>query len=461
MPATVHQEPGAALLRGTLKQRLLSGGAWVLVGQLSVAGMAVLSSALLARVLRPRELGAYFLVASLVGVATTIGQVGLPAAVMRGVSESVARGDSARAKGSIYATFRVLGIGLCAMALAIVVVGRVVADRVLHSPLVAGALWVAALWAIFSGTQGVTAAVFRGFQDQRTPALTGVGAGFVALVAFGGFWVERRHIGVAAAVSVRVIAGALMAIAGGAILLRKLRAMPPESRVANRELLEVGAPLLLNGLATYALMQADVWIVGSRCSESDVALYGSATRLVMLVGIPLTLVNVILPPVIAELNTVSDRAHLQGIVRAAASVAGLPALLVLLGFMTFGGSILSIVYGSYYAQGATLLVLLSLGQGVNVLAGSCGNVLAMTGHHRELARITVATSVGTVATAMVLVSWLGVVGVAVATALGVALQNGLMVWIARRRVGIWTYADLDPRSLLKLARRLSASRDTL
>jgi O-antigen/teichoic acid export membrane protein len=134
-------------------------------------------------------------------------------------------------------------------------------------------------------------------------------------------------------------------------------------------------------------------------------------------------------------------------VRAAATLAGIPAMLALSGFVLFSGPVLELVYGDYYRAGAVVLVLLSVGKVVNVWAGSCGIVLTMTGHQSTLLVITLLSGLLTVAGAAWAVRDYGAEGVAVVTSAALALQNLLMLIYARRKAGIWTHATLSPKEI--------------
>jgi O-antigen/teichoic acid export membrane protein len=105
-----------------------------------------------------------------------------------------------------------------------------------------------------------------------------------------------------------------------------------------------------------------------------------------------------------------------------------------------GKPLLGIIYGDFYREGAIVLALLSLGQIVNVWAGSCGLTLMMTGHQRTMMGITVACGFFVVAGAIWLVEGYGAAGVAAAAALAMILQNITMVLFAKQNTVVWTYA---------------------
>jgi hypothetical protein len=85
--------------------------------------------------------------------------------------------------------------------------------------------------------------------------------------------------------------------------------------------------------------------------------------------------------------------------------------------------------------------------------------MAMTGHQTVLLRITLVTTVLTIAGSLLVVRPLGPVGVATVVCAGTIAQN-LAMWIATRRVtGLWTHMAL-PRAgaVRELVQRAGPSR---
>jgi O-antigen/teichoic acid export membrane protein len=91
--------------------------------------------------------------------------------------------------------------------------------------------------------------------------------------------------------------------------------------------------------------------------------------------------------------------------------------------------------GPQLAVAAPLLVILSLGQLVNVVSGSVGFLLNMTGHERDMRNIVLVSGPFAILAALALIPPFGVTGAAVATALAVSMQNLGAVWMVKRRLG--------------------------
>ena len=124
----------------------------------------------------------------------------------------------------------------------------------------------------------------------------------------------------------------------------------------------------------------------------------------------------------------------------------LPSAATLIAFLLLGSPILGLAFGDFYRDAWPVLAILSIGQLVNVWVGSCGYLLVMTGHQRDMMRIsTISCAVSTVG-GLLAVREYGLVGVAIATAMGMIVQQTLMLLMARKRCGVWTHAS--PRFLV-------------
>jgi O-antigen/teichoic acid export membrane protein len=157
---------------------------------------------------------------------------------------------------------------------------------------------------------------------------------------------------------------------------------------------------------------------------------------------PLAIVTAIAPPLIAEMYSQGRREDLEHALRSMATLTGIPAWLASMACIFFAGPILGVVYGDYYRGGAVVLALLSIGLFASVCAGSCGIVLAYTGHQKTLMMITIAISALTLGAMLATVEPFGKVGVATSKTVGQILQNGVVLLVVKQKTGMWTHIGL-------------------
>ena len=408
--------PGSAV-----GQRLVRGSVWVLAGRGFGVVVVLATNALLTRLLSPDQVGAYFVVLSLVMFCALLAQMGAERTAVRLVAESLGTGRPGRARAAIVSVAGIVG---------------------------GGALVVAILLVVTTTVRRICAEIFRGFsQIHLATAFENLAAAGLTAVAFLLLWTLRHRVALRAVLVVSVAASGAAAAWAVLLVLRRVRALGPRDRsLGPRAVFDISWPLLFVSLALFVLgAGVDVWILSAFRSSRDVALYGAAVRLVAVVGAPLTILLAVLQPVIAELHARGERALLERTLRNAATVAAVPSALVVLVFLGFGGPVMARVFGPFYRHGSAVLAVLSLGQMANVVAGACGAALMMTGHQRTMMKITLCVAALSVTGGLVLVRPFGPVGVAASTAFAFTLQNVLMLGYAKRSLGIWTHVGIPRR----------------
>jgi O-antigen/teichoic acid export membrane protein len=153
---------------------------------------------------------------------------------------------------------------------------------------------------------------------------------------------------------------------------------------------------ITNGLANNMMPAVGVlglWIVAVILRPSDVALFGAASRLVMIVATPLILANAVVAPMIAELCAKGKREELERLLRSVAALAAVLCLLFLSLFSAFARPILGRVFGGFYDSAWAVLLILSVGQTINAITSPCALTPMMTGNQTGLMGISFVSTV--------------------------------------------------------------------
>jgi O-antigen/teichoic acid export membrane protein len=191
---------------------------------------------------------------------------------------------------------------------------------------------------------------------------------------------------------------------------------------ATRELLGYSVTLMGSGVLGFFLMWMDTLMLGLLGTSQQVGIYSAAARIAIFSNILLTSVNTIMGPTISRLFASRDMQGLASVYKAGARWIihiSLPLYLIL---FIFADEIMGL-YGSTFLVGAQALIILSVGQLINVSVGSAGYLLSMTGR----ARIELINRIITVV-ANFLLNWLlipimGINGAAIATAFSTSAVN--------------------------------------
>jgi O-antigen/teichoic acid export membrane protein len=446
-----------------LRRRMLFGSAWALGGRIALGLTGLATSALLGRLLSPRDFGVLFLAFSAVQFCSVF-SLGLSSTALRFVAESLGLSQPGRARNVL---IRILVVGaistLTIGAIYFLFGGSILAD-LSRTPALSTIAGLTACWIFATSFQMLLGDIFRGFHDIRLFAIFGKSeAGFGSLTTsvllaagLAILWVSGGRSDLATVTFFAVGSGFTSVLLAGWMLGAKLRSLPSEeeqgSSTGYGRILRVAWPLAVSNFVSIALVQTSFWIVAAFRPETEVARYGAAWRLIALVVVPLLIVNAVVSPLVAESYAQGRTEALQKVLRSTATAAGIPALIVLLSLVLFGGPILGIVFGDYYRQASLLLMVLGLGNLVGVWVGSSGIVMPMTGHQTLKMVISVFAAATTIAAGFISVRYYGALGVAVCTAAGMALQS-VLEWLGTRfTTGMWTH--MSPGSIPQVVRTL-------
>ena len=445
-----------------LRDRLRSGSAWAFGGRVGGAMFGIVTNGLVMRLLpTDQERNAYVLALSIVSLGAVIGSLGLPKTVVRLIAENMGVDRPERTRRVIHTVLGLGVLGTLGISLAYLLVGDFV-GKLLNSPALVALTGLMAGWIAIAVVQEITAETFRSFHDIRLATLLGglatggKSGGLIMRVVLLGIlvllWMKSEQTSLATVMLVCIGSGSVSVVVSVWLLYAKVSSLGSaegtqdegEEPVSAKEVLDDAIPYLAIALTSFVLLSSDLWILGF--FDEEVAVYGTASRLVTFVAMPLLLVNLVMPPSVSEMYAQGQRGRLERTLRTFSTLAGFPSLLMLIVFMLLGGPILGLVYGEQLYppgspamhQGAIVLVLLSAAKLTAVWSGSCGLVLQFTGHQSSMLRVSLLTSPLFFVVAILAAQRYGAVGVACAAAATTALQNVIMVLVAKRKSGMWT-----------------------
>ena len=416
-----------------------------------------MASVLLARLLSPAALGAYFLVQSVAVFSGFVGAMGLGPTACRIIAECSVRGSMMRLRSSIQ---RIAVLTFCGTVGVGVVLasglGDWLGESLFDSPSLVSSGTLMGAWACLLGVQVVVAELYRGIGRIGFATLVGgVLSAVFSTITFGVVFIVAGSTSLHVMISLAIASvGTSLALAASGILRwcqLNVSCRASGTRLISEsqaqcdttvELLSVSFPILISSLGAVILPNIGLWILGVLATDQSVAVFGASVRLITLVALPLGALNAAIPPLVAELRSGSRRERLEGVARSGATIAAIPSLVVIAVFLAFPGPLMGLIYGEYFATAGSVLFILSIGQITNILAGSCSTILIHTGHQRDVMKISAMTLCLVVLSGVPLAHQYDVNGLAVAYAIGLTVQNIVSVIVVRRRIGIWTHVRL-------------------
>lgn len=449
---------------------MVDGGLWAAGGRLVAIVGAFVLNLVLARSLTPDDYGVFFVVMSTMIILATVGTVGMDRVAVLFIAARKAMGewDDVRAViGRCLVT--VLGATtLLCMAFYLLIPWFF--TKVVEMPTAIAFSGLMVLWLFFSTLQRQLAETFRGLNDIRCATLFGGlrNNGILSSLVICGTVLALWALGamtLAAAFATTVAASLLVVIVAAWTLWNRLlttggHPQPPAAMSGDwstRRVLIEGWPLWLASLLAVLRAQGSGWFAAAFDSAEHVALFAIAQRFALLMVAPLAIVNLLLPPVVAELYARGEIKRMERVVQAVGGLASLPCIVLLVLIVLGGRPALGLLFGDHYEAAYLMLVVLCIGQIANIATGAWQVVLPMTGLRRQTLGVSMAAAAVQFSCSILGGYFAGVLGVAIGASVGAVAGNVLGMIVARRHLSIWTFISVR-RSVLMEAMALLTKR---
>jgi O-antigen/teichoic acid export membrane protein len=236
----------------------------------------------------------------------------------------------------------------------------------------------------------------------------------------------------------------MVLIASGSSLLHPLWSTWKSWKASLKKLdfVKNGLVIMVSGVLSLLITWTDTLMVGYWRSEADVGVYAVVMRLSTLVGVGLMAANSLAAPRFAKCFAARDHDGLYQSAQKATTLGlflgSLPLMVLLLG----GPWVLGL-FGSAYLAGHYAMLVLLIGQFLNVFCGSVGYFLQMTGYERALRNILLVAVVLNFAGNALLIPPYGLLGAAVASSLSMSAWNLLGTYLIWKKQGFVLMLNLS------------------
>jgi O-antigen/teichoic acid export membrane protein len=415
-----------AAARGSVGLRLISF-AFTLAG-----------SVLLARALGPAGYGVYSYAFAIIALLLIPSQLGITSLLVRETAKAETRQDWSGLKGLWGWATRVIA---CASIFVALVAASVIwwnSERIGAELVLTLAFGLALLPLISLGD--ARGATLRGLRLIVRGQLPEAVIRPVLLVAFvGGFWLLNGRVSASAAMGLHAVAAAITFLIGATILWHArppgLAACRPDQAMAP-QWVRATLPLALMSGMLLVNQQAGVILLGLFRPEMEVGQFKVAASASTLALFGLQTVTLVVAPFMARMHSSGELDALQRLTSLGAAISSAMTLPVLLVFILGGRQLIGLMYGSEYVDAWAPLVILVLGQAVNVLFGPAALLLNMSGHEQTAARWLGVSTVLNVVLGLVLIPPFGMVGAAIATSISLGIWSAASWHVSRRKVGV-------------------------
>lgn len=440
----------------SLRQRLLSGGAWSFVAKVGASFLTIALAAIVARLLSPDDVGVFFLSYSIIVLLSFLARFGVDQFCVRHIGHYLAEKRYIAAREFINAIILIVFVFSFAIAAVLYFFpDMLMLDHLYRDDLGFSINLYLAVWLPVTAVQFLFAEIFRSYHNLKYASI------FAGGTIFGGFLSSTLFgivisIGYATGSSfyLEEILQILFSIMIFLLLIeyKMIRKMVDEyckldgqqsgRTISVKKILHESYPFFISAFSFMLLVHADTIILGFFEPETEVAIYNSATRIAKLMVIIHMIVIEVTTPIIVELNLKGEKKKLEDILRVTATIATIPSVVVLLFFVFFGEPVLGTIYGEFYASGALLLVIMSAGQLVSVWAGLGVYVLNMMGFQKTGMHITLSTSLVAIVACVLIAPHYGAVAVAMVIAVALIVKSVVSMWYVYKLTGLHTYAKI-------------------
>ncbi|BCO09749.1 polysaccharide biosynthesis related protein [Desulfolithobacter dissulfuricans] len=399
------------------------------------AGLTFGLNVSLARLLGVEDTGLYFLALSVTAIGSVIGRVGLDNVLLRFVATYATHQNWSGVQGVYAQGMRMALLVSAAVMLTVFVAAPWLASAIFNKAELTDPLRLMCLSILPSSLLNLQAESLKGLKRVRDAMLVqGIGVSLFALLLL---YPLSQFAGVNGAVLAYAVSTILVALVGAWALHRTFCGYEVDRKHFSLRLLWASCkPLLLVAVMNRAILPwAPLFILGIWATSAEVGVYGAASRVAMLVTFLLVAVNNVVAPKFAELYIKGDMEALGQTARRTALMITLLASPIFMALI-FGGSWIMGFFGVEFEQGGLMLMILAVGQLVNVMTGSVGYLLMMSGNEISFQKLTMVTTLLLLALTTIFVPLWGGVGAAMATSVAVAANNLGAVWLVWRKLGI-------------------------
>jgi len=419
---------------------LAQGASVSLLGRIAGRALHLLTQISVGRLFGPQAYGLYAIGQTILRLAGLVSVLGMDTAVVRYGSRFYPESPG-RLRGVL-----AIGIGFplvagAAVGGAILLAARWFAVEVFNDPSLTPVLrWFALGIGPLAGLQASAAATriskrmqFSVLSEELTqPALA-------LLLILAAVFVGMGLIGASAATVLSIGATLLIALYFVQKLFPQAKGEDKATEAPWREILLFSLSVSGSRIFIMLITWIDRLVLGSFRPAAEVGIYQAAAQSSVLFAIILGAFNSIFSPIVADLWHRGERHRLEAAFRISTKWGFYLSLPFFVVIWLAPVQVLTVVFGSEYAEGALALMILAAGQLVNAGTGAVGLLLSITGYQRRwvlAAGVMLALDLVLILT---LVPRYGMLGAAIATAgsLGGLFLIGLVQ--VRGALALWPY----------------------
>ncbi|MCH1931724.1 flippase [Shewanella sp. A25] len=400
-------------------------------------GLSVIMGVVLARILDPDEFGLYSFILSLVAIAVIPTIAGMPQLLIR----EVANNHLEKRWGELKGLQRWAISYIMIMSFIVMFVLAIAIRFELIQPDIGNLLWGALLLVPFKGILSRQYAILNGLQYvvlAQLPQVVLPSASALAIIGvliYIGIQLDANLL-----IQVQIVSSAIGVLISAYFIYLKT---PKEAKfsLADYKVKHWNKALLpFTLLAIISTMNNEIASVflGFLSNTESVAYFKVAMQAVSLLSLGLVAINSVIGPKIARYYRQGNIEETQELLTKSVRLGALTSIPFAMFLIFFGDWIVTLLFGEVYLPSAKIITILCIGQIVNVVMGSVGLVLQMTGNERCALKSLAISFVVTMVLLLILIPMYSYIGAAYSVAISMVVWNVLMFLDVRKTTGLTT-----------------------
>lgn len=399
------------------------------------AFLAFFATLAITRNLDIEQAGYYFLIISILAVLGVLFRLGLDNVVLKSISSVEGRGDSPH--------LMTHGLGWSFLvsiifSLGVFVLSEDISEEIFSKPEFTPILALGILLLPFRVVSLLLASGFQAYHRVVIATLCqNLGITILFLIGFYFLlFLDQEEISAYSAVRVYATSGLVIFLLALLVWHRQIKGNWGRLWVSGGLFWKSSFNMWLSTSMAIVVQWSGVLIAAAYVSATEIAYLSAAQRTANLIGFILVIANMVLAPKFAQLWYEEKYEELESLAKWSARAMLLIVIPLMIFIIVYREAVMN-VFGEGFESSAILLLIIAIGQCINVLTGSVGYLLNMSGHERDFRRVTFIAGPITIVLSFILLEYYGVVGGAIATAVGLSLQNIGALFYVRKRLGFW------------------------
>lgn len=417
-------------------QEVVKGAGLIFAGTFLIYALKFIYRLIVSRYLGPSDYGLLSLGDGVLNIALLFVLLGLSSGVVKFIPHYLSAAEPAKVKGTILATFKVIGfLGIFTSA-ALIIFSNYIAIGIFHNNKLAPLLVILALAVPFYATSNIFSSIFVSFKKVQyrnyTVALVRPLSSLllvivIVLLSKDVYWIAAAYL-----------TSHILASFFGFYLLESKTFSLIKSKIKAvynyKEMLTFSIPVFFSDIFISVMGWIDTFFLGVLKTTADVGIYNVALPLVSTLTIFFSAFENMFYPISAELYQKKDYQQIASIYSSISRWMFLLSLPILIIVLIFPKDILTILFGSAYKEGAIVLQVLISAYFIRVIAGPSARALMTFNRTKTIFYINSLGAITNFVLNYALISAYGLFGAALATATSLLFKDLVLFFIAKKAV---------------------------